>query len=275
MTTDQLSNPPAWVHAEMGARLADSHVVFVGIGDVAGYVEVRIREAVETVRNVSHVRVVAPDIASGWDGSAWAAIVPALEAEHRLEMTANEFLDLLAGAYVATALMDIRNLVTGSADREAAVDRFREAAGEMISLFMLHWFRGAAVRPSPGETVVRSEAAAIAVIALGMLAAGPLTLEPGGSALSDAKRHQVLLAKPLQPRSELERDARHRMEHYIASSGTDEGAPTFVICGGVGPLQTDVGLPRDVIDEGNKNGMVEGPLVSSPTFVDGASIVNQ
>jgi hypothetical protein len=214
-------------------------------------------------------------VSSAWDGSDWADIVPDLNGDHRIEMTADEFLDLIACAYIATALMDIRNSVAASTEREAAVDRFREAAAKTISLFMLHWFRGAAVRPSPGESVLRSEAAALGVIALGLLAAGPLTLEPNGACVSNANRHQVLLARPLQPRSELERDARHRLQEYISNAGTEEGAPTFVVCGGVGPLSADVGLPPNVINEGDKNGVVDGPMIPSPQFIDGATVVNQ
>ena len=47
---------------EVNARLSDSHTVFVGIGDVAGYVRTRIQEAKEAIGTGGAIFVVSPSI---------------------------------------------------------------------------------------------------------------------------------------------------------------------------------------------------------------------
>ena len=111
VTTAEVDSPADWVTHEVGARLADAHVLFVGIGDLAAYVRDRLSETVAAVGDPSHVRVVSPTIVTGWSTSEWAQILPTLPADHRIEMGADEFLDMLAGAYVRSFLADIAEAV--------------------------------------------------------------------------------------------------------------------------------------------------------------------
>ena len=119
VTSGHLANPPTWVREQTHARLGSAVVVFVGIGDVAGYVKNRIEEAVREV-GVENIRVVAPDIVTRWEESQWKSVAPTLQDDHRIPATADLFMEHLAAAYINGRLGE--HSVTLSPDKALTAD---------------------------------------------------------------------------------------------------------------------------------------------------------
>ena len=172
VTTSDLEAPPHWARDEVNARLSDSHTVFVGIGDIAGYMRKRIEEAEQAIGAEGSVFVVAPSIDETWEESQWAEVLPNLADRCRIAMTSDEFLDDLAGALVRRILRGIsEDLMEDPAIRDR-FERSRTAFEQQGSIEALRWLRCCATPRMPGTSVVREQAFSTALIALGTLSEG-------------------------------------------------------------------------------------------------------
>src|SRR5205823_2588936 len=145
-------------------RLGTSVVVFVGIGDVAGYVQKRLEEAIEDVGNVDNIRVVSPGINDGWVGSQWAELVPGLIADHRFAETADAFLEKLGAAYVHITLAAVSAGLQDEAALAAAFDAASSGLRQHDALTVLEWARHAGVVARAGAPVLSTEAMAEALV---------------------------------------------------------------------------------------------------------------
>ena len=93
----------------MSTRSASGHgstltIVFVGIGDVVPYVQDPIN-GLATFVDDSRIRVVSRSILTNWDKSQWKGIFQGLPIEQRLAMSADDFADDLARAWLKTHLL--------------------------------------------------------------------------------------------------------------------------------------------------------------------------
>lgn len=167
VTSADLHSPPTWVVDQTRARLGTSVVVFVGIGDVAGYVQERLKEAISDVGNVGNIRVVSPDIGEGWVGSQWAALVPGLTAERRFAETADAFLEKLGAAYVHITLAAVSAGLQDEAALATAFDAASSGLRQHDALTVLEWARHAGVVARAGAPVLSTEAMAEALVAVG------------------------------------------------------------------------------------------------------------
>ena len=122
ITSDDLFDPPAWARDAVNERLASCSVPFVGIGDIAGYVRNRVEEAVERVGAGGDVYVVGPGIVADWDNTHWAEVLPDLPDARRVEASADEFLDQLAGACIRRNLRDISEQLADAEKEHTAFD---------------------------------------------------------------------------------------------------------------------------------------------------------
>lgn len=246
ITTAEVDEPEDWITHEMGARLADSHVVFVGIGDVAAYVRDCLAEAVAAVGDPDHVRVVSPTIATDWESSEWARIIPDLPVGHRMEMTAQEFLDMLAAAYVRRFLSDIETAIDADADLRLALDPVVQILENLCSVAVLEWLRSTAVPRAHGVPVLAQQTMSTALLALGILGADSLSVEKGGTAIASSQRLQLLVAVGLISVSRIRREAEHRLAAFLSREGSDVDPPKFLV-GCPFPLTTSLdGLPMDL-----------------------------
>lgn len=275
ITTAEVDEPEEWIAHEMGARLADSHVVFVGIGDVAAYVRERLSETVAAIGDPDHVRVVSPTIAGDWDTSEWAQIVPNLPADHRIEMAADEFLDMLAGAYVRAFLADMAAAVQDDDKLREALARVLRPLEQLCSVAALEWFRSTAVPRRHGVPVLAGEGIATAILALGVLAATSLRIEHGGSALIPTQRLQLLVAVGLTPASRFRREAENRLTAFLSRGGKGSEQPEFLVACPFPLTGTLTGLPADLMGDTASDDVLGGPMAGTPVLIDAAEVLRR
>ena len=268
ISTSQLENPPAWVVTEANARLVDSYIAFVGVGDVAGYMRQSVMQAIEAVGD-EHVRVVSRSAKEHWNDSAWSQIIPDLAEDNKIGETSNEFLDAIACAYVLGVLQGIVEAFGDNPLHAPALERIRDAMLQCTALWLLRWFRSSAVAPLQGQSAIATPEAARAVLALGTIQGDlQLVLEPRGHATIGDSRYSVVIAMGLQSESRLRREAQNRLQAARSIAGRAVDSPTFLISAAV-PLhaQSD-SLGHDVIGLGGEDDVLDGPLNSVPTIVD-------
>jgi len=261
VTSSHLDNPPTWVQEQTRARLGSAVVVFIGIGDVAGYVKKRIKEAIIEVGSVENIRVVSPDIETKWAGSEWKTVAPALRDDYKISATADLFMEQLAAAYIIGRLGE--HSVHLSSDRVLAADLEAVKAGllKSDSLTVLQWARAVDINPRPGEAVLRSSELGRVLIALGHLAGDSARLKHNHVFETVQGAVEVLITTQTVPSRRLVEAAEIRL-HDHANRG--EPLPQFVVAGGVGPIPKPDSLPDSILGEADDLDIVGGPLALVP-----------
>ena len=231
ITSEQLRDPGLWTNASFQARLAESTMVFIGIGDVADYARLRITELAELVEN-ARIRVVSRHIQRDWEASSWKEMLPDLPADRRIEKSAEDFLDELAREWVMQIVTSLRE-----AGEEIWIDAVTAAFTCFTSMQALEWLRQATVGTTVGESVVRDPAAASLLEAVGLLAMQGVVADaeqaPDVGAIRfliesafriDDRRFEAMICLPRQTAADIERAASKRANDYVARRG-----PTAVI----------------------------------------------
>ena len=268
ITTEDLATPPVWARDEVNVHLSNSHTVFLGIGDVAGYVRRRIEEAKETISPGGAIFVVSPRIQAEWNESKWAEILPDLPNDQRVSVTSDQFLDHLAAAYVRRMLREIFEALSEEPEAANAFNRTRMAFDARTSVEALRWFRRCCVPPSPGISATEQQAFSRALIALGTVGKEDgVVLLPSGRARAAEIEYEVLVAVGTVTASTFRREAEARLVLYRSEGREVTHFPTFLIAGALGKLGRMQGLPADVLDNSNARDVVAGPLAVDPTIV--------
>lgn len=264
VTTSHLKDPPQWVKEQTHARLGSAVVVFVGIGDVAGYVKVRIEEAIKEIGTVENIRVVTPDIESGWENSQWKTVAPSLREEHKISATADLFMEQVASAYIIARMNQHRVGLSSDSALSADFDGAIKGLYESDSLTVLQWVRGADVNPRGGEAILKSPELGKALIALGHLAGDSARL--GRNHVFDTAQGpiEVLVATQMVPLRRLIDAAENRLCEY---GNRDEPQPLFLVAGGVGPIPKASSLPDSIMGQSDELDIVDGPLALVPNLV--------
>jgi hypothetical protein len=263
VTSDHLVAPPRWVIDETRHRLGAATVAFVGIGDIAGYVKLRIKEAITDVGAVENIRIVSPGIVTGWTSSQWAELVPDLGAAQRIAATADEFLEQLGRAYVLGVFGDIA-LEFGDHPKFLAAVRIAQAsmtASDALKIVM--WARRTAVMPQAGVSVFDSESMTLMLCALGVLLPDGFDLDASGTVRTSDAYLQILVSSGRASASRMKREAQNRL-----SAARTEGreAPRFLVAGGIG-WGLGAALPADILDEGHRDDVLDGPLNQRPDIL--------
>jgi len=257
ITSEQLETPPAWVGDQTRARLGTSIVVFVGIGDIAGYVRKRLEEAIENVGSPSNVRVVSPGIGEYWTGSAWAELLPGLEVEHRIAETSDAFLDKLGAAYVLVTLADVGAGFLGEPSLSEPFEAALTALKQHDALTILAWVRHTAVVATAGKSVLTAPATATALMALGRLVGANFRIERDLVITTPSGPIEVLVAMGTQPVARLRREAQNRLERHL---GNGRDGPSFVVAGGIGWPPDGQLSDEDIFGGGSVGDVLDGPL---------------
>lgn len=267
ITTDDLSTPKPWARDEVNGRLADSHTVFVGIGDIAGYVRARIEEAAEAVGSAGSIHVVSPGIVDNWDGSQWCDVLPDLPGDRRVAASGDEFLDDFAAACVRRVLWTISEALVDEAAIRERFDLAREGFESGTSLDALRWLRSCAFPRAAGVSATQQQAFAAAMIALGSLAEdGAVDFSSGGRARASDVDYEVLVAIGTVSASRFRREAAARLV-LLHSAGAGDSDPVFLVAGALGRVGAGEDLPGDVLDDSSTDDLVGGPLAVSPSLV--------
>lgn len=263
VTSGHLNKPPTWVQEQTHARLGSAVVIFIGIGDVAGYVKHRIDEAIREVGSVENIRVVAPDIETNWERSQWKALAPDLREDHKIPATADLFMEQLAAAYIASRLGEHSvNLISDellAANLEAAKTGLLQAD----SLTILQWARGVDINPRVGETVLKSSELAKVLIALGHLVGDSARLNHNYIFETDQGPIEVLITTQTVPSRRLVEVAENRL-HDHANRG--DPPPLFLVSGGVGPIPKPDSLPHNILSDPDDSDIIDGALAWVPNL---------
>ena len=268
VTTPDLEAPPSWARHEVNARLSNSHTVFVGIGDVAGYVRRRIEEAEEAIGTEGALFVVAPNIHETWAESQWSTVLPTLGERYRISTTADEFLDDLAGAYVRRILRGISEDLVDDSAIQGCFDRARWAFEQQGSIEALRWLRCCATPRLLGTSAANEQSFSTAFIALGRLSEGAtLDFLPNGRVVAGEVEYEVLVVRGTATVSRIRRTASDRLVR-LRHEGYDESTdPAFLVSGAKGEVVDAEGTPRDVLDDSDVRDVVGGPLAITPRIV--------
>lgn len=264
ITTADLQDPPQWAREQTHARLGSAVVIFVGIGDIAGYVRNRIEEAITEVGGTANIRVVSPSIVDGWDASPWSSVAPDLAVEHRIAATSDHFMEQFGAAYVHVVL---KSHVAALAGNQQLADDLNVAVTALLTtnpLALLRWVRRAAFVARPGESVLRTDRIAEALTALGRLAGNSITFTQSQAFETNTGPIEILVATSTVAATQLEREARNRLADYAAQGAK---SPRFLVAGGMGWPARSAGLPDDVIDELDPADILDGPQALVPEIL--------
>lgn len=216
LTSDHLKNPPRWVKDETHARLGSATVIFVGIGDVAGYVKQRIVEAISEVGSVENIRIVAPDIVDKWETSQWSGVAPGLRDEYRIPATADLFMEQLAAAYV---IVQLGGHSLGLASDEVIAADFEAGKASLLeadALMVLEWARRVDIQPRPGHSVLKTSEIATVLIALGHLVGTSARLKHNQVFETDEGPIEVLVSTRTVPARRLTQEAENRLQDHAS-----------------------------------------------------------
>lgn len=263
LSSDHLDNPPQWVHEQTHARLGSAVVVFIGIGDVAGYVRRRITEAIHEVGSVENIRVVAPGIVANWEDSQWETVAPDLAEDHKIPATADHFMEKLASAYIMGRLGE--HSLSLSSDEDLAADFAGAQAAILRSepLTILQWVRTVDINPQPGEAVLKSSELGKALVALGHLAGQSAQLQYNHIFDTAQGPVEVLIATQTVSARRLFQAAENRL-HDHASRG--EAHPMFIVAGGIGRVPKPDFLPDSILGDTDDMDIVDGPTALLPNI---------
>jgi hypothetical protein len=268
VSSADLRTPPVWVKDQTRARLQAAIVVFLGIGDVAGYVQLRLQEALDDVGSVDNVRVVSPSIVTHWDDAQWSTLTPTLRDEHRIAATADSFLEQVANAYVTITLAHARRAFVDDSGLLAAFDSGVQSLNQHDSLTVLTWCRSSGVVAERGKSVMQAEATADLVRALGRLCPAGFELTESTSLRSAMGEIDTIIAVGLQPASRLRREAEARLE---GRSSVGKPEATFLVAGGRGWAQSN-SLPADILGDGRSADILDGPLSQKLTMIRASEV---
>ncbi|PRZ34819.1 SIR2-like protein [Antricoccus suffuscus] len=261
VTSRSLDNPPTWVREQTHARLGRAVVVFIGIGDVAGYVKRRIEEAIHEVGSVGNIRIVAPDIEANWEDSQWKTVVPNLHGDHKIPANADLFMEQLAAAYITGRLADHSVTLSSAEVLATYLEAAKKGLLESDSLTVLQWARSVDINPQVGEPVLKSSELGKVLIALGHLAGDSARLNHNHIFETAQGPVEVLISTQTESPRRLIDAAKNRL-HDHASRG--EPHPLFVVAGGVGPIPKPDSLPDSIVGEASDLDIVDGPLALVP-----------
>lgn len=263
LTSDHLDSPPKWVQDQTHARLGSAIVVFIGIGDVAGYVKKRIEEAISEV-GAENIRVVGPGIDTGWEDSQWHNVAPTMREEHKISATADLFMEQLAAAYVLTRLQE--HIINMSSDDtlSAYLEAGRSSLLNCDSLSVLQWARSIDINPRVGESVMKSTELGRALIALGRVGGDSAQLTRMHTFETSQGHIEVLIATQGVPTRRLVERAEYRLhEHH--SRG--EPLPVFIVAGGIGPVPRSRELPDSIFGEVDETDILNASIALVPDIM--------
>ena len=267
ITTEDLSEPPGWARDAVNAYLSGSCTVFLGTGQVAGYVKTRIREIIDTIGSSGQVMVVSPGIRRKWDTTHWAEILPQLPEEQRIAATSDMFLDHLAGACLRRVLQGISEKLSGESIA-IAFEKARSGFEDQTSLAMLRWLRRCAFPRTPGVSATQQQAFVTALIALGTLGQDTgVAFRTCGRAVAGGIEYELLVAVGTVTASKMRREAHTRLTLLQSRGLKEEDEPVFLVSGFVGTADSLSDLPTDVFDDSDTSNVFSGPLAVTPVIV--------
>ena len=272
VSTSQLANPLAWASADVTAALGNATVIFLGIGDVAPHVKVRLTDLLAKIGNIDHIRVVSPNIKTGWPGSDWSALLATLPEANRIEQSAAAFAEDLLRGWVRAALQKGQTTASGlSPEMETAYGSLVSHLSANTAADVVGLLRRARADCTPRTQSIQAPATADALLALAALAkGGEVDLPTHGWTLSVlGEPVELLIGDGHMTGLSAAEEARARISKRRSQGqiGPDETAS--VICSGCkGPVtpRTASVLEDDIVAIATSGDLIDGPG-AGPTIV--------
>lgn len=272
VSTRDLAQPPLWVDTGFAPQLASGTIVFLGIGDIAEYVKVRLRQLLVLAGVTADLRVVSPGIVANWAGSQWAGLAEAnVPPDRRIALSADAFMDELLRAYVGETLVGLRHDITAECLQEAAavaVSRLLAAMGRTDAATLLEWLRLGRHRPPVGKPADNPHLRT-ALLAAGTLARATCALLSDGWLQVDGDRVMLLAGDGSVPGPTLAAAARERVTKALTLGSITVVETVRVVCAGFrGPLTASTSaLAADIVDPPSRADIISGPAAVEVLFL--------
>ncbi len=243
-------------------------VVFVGLGDVANYVRIRIQQLLDAIGD-HQVWVAATSLSA-----AWQELVPGVDARF-IEARADDFLDQLLRDYVRIALEELRER-SAEHDRQgtytatgleicSGTEMLIDALTSRDALSVLLWLRQSAHRWPAGESVLHAPAGKSVLLALAIGASRRAPALDGGRMRLAGEPVEVVLVRG-RPASVAVEEAVRRIAAALNNGHVRMGDTVTVLCQGhEGPLPE--GRLDSVIPMGGQADIIDGQMTPSLRFV--------
>ena len=279
ITSSQLDETPVWAVASVNAMLSTSTVVFVGIGDVASYVQVRIVQLLDDLPDVRHVVVVWPHAQSKWSSSAWATLVPRLEEDQKYQMDAASFTGELLRAWVASAMASLRAATATSGSALANATRsLSEGLEQQDAGEVLRWLRRSVAFIEVGKSALHNPHIENAMIALASLAEGSTFDLATDTPLKAGEAYFDLCVSPTnRPGTDMSRRAFEQVRRYRQSGALSPNDTVTVVVSGhfgpLGPKDPDL-FATDLIGEGEPGDVLAPPQDQTTRVLSAHQVMN-
>jgi hypothetical protein len=176
VTTRQLNEPPTWVHHLLGARLGDSTIAFVGIGEIPDYIRVRLDQLITEIPDLSHIMIASRSISPAWDEVTEGRV----SDDRKIASDAQLFLCQVLNAYVREGLVGIGRVASDPAqvERYGAVGidfaigagRIAATLSELDGAAVATWLRRGGVRWPSHQRLLQAPPTQLVLCAIGVLA---------------------------------------------------------------------------------------------------------
>lgn len=279
VTSNQLAETPVWASSEMAAKLSHATVVFVGIGDIAPYVAVRLKQVLAKLGSVDNVSVVSRSIVTHWAESDWAKVLPDLAKVRKIGSSADDYLDSFLRAWVRRGFDNLRHLAADMADANLS-----EALEALLAILLadtspnvVEWLRRSWGSISAGTSAVHASETHLGLLALARWTSASAidSLPHSGPAASVQGKVDVYI-QPKLAGLKVARAARDRVAVYRAKGLVEPNEPVTVVCAGqIGPLEpaTHSELEQDIVGGEPNGNVVTGPSLGPVTLVAAHSVL--
>lgn len=278
VSTQDLAKPPLWVNTSLAPRLATSTIVFVGIGDIAEYVKVRLRQLLEIAGLAADLRVVSPSIVVKWSASPWSKLTEAnLPEDHRIGASADAFMDELLRAYVGETLAGLRDDMTVQAlagTDSDGVYRILSAMGQTDAATLLEWLRSGRLRLKTGEPG-DSDDLRTALLAAGTLTTTPCVLPAGGWLELNGEWIMILVGDGSTSGPRLADAAREKVTNARSQGVVKLTDSVRVVCAGFrGPLTPSApSIAVDIVEPPSSADIISGPSAFSVDLLNAVDVL--
>jgi hypothetical protein len=277
VSTEDLEGLPLWSETEIGNHLTTAIVVFLGCSSIPTHSARRVRELVDDIQARDRVKVVTTGGGESWQGLLGDAVDDAL-----FRMTADDFADELARAYIDSVLMELALSVRRHVEAGTFGEPFELAHGHATldatvkdadARGILEWVRSAGMEWECGRPILLSSEMTTILLALCLMATSERAVAiTGGQLHVGALAVEVLCANKIGSTRVLE-EGRRRVELKRGRNEVPSDAPVMVLCAGhEGPLPPVPG-PRNVVAEEDPTDVVGGPLDGELYFVPAPGVV--
>jgi hypothetical protein len=278
----QMAAAPVWASAAVSALLSHATMIFLGIGDIAPYVRLRLEQLLHDLGNTTNVRVVSRNIVDSWaDGkNQWRELLPDLRPEHRIQVAAATFCDELLRAWVLKGMDKSRVLATAAGPM--AETAFEDLWASMASAYaddIVLWLRRSRFNAADGSSAVHSTQVGYALLALALLGiADDVDCgDPSTGVTLGTAWIELVACEGMVWGMQAAEEGHRRLAGHRAAGRLMPDQPAIIICSGTGnsPVpKVATGLVADIVADTATGDLVGGESAGTVTVMSAFEILN-